>query len=92
MGRTQRTYRQRLLEIRDRMLKQSDGKLQREKYKQLWVAAHKLSAPSSTFPWPETNAVATFCMILDAIVRVNKLEMQLNGLKPDISIESNLTT
>ena len=91
MGRTQRTYRQRLLEIRDRMLKQSDGKLQREEYKQLWVSAHKLSAPSSTFPWPDTNAVATFCMILDAMVRLNELEIQLNKLKSEKLDISNLT-
>ncbi|MHA2097430.1 MAG: hypothetical protein ACW99A_01980 [Candidatus Kariarchaeaceae archaeon] len=77
MGRTQKTYRIRLLEIRERMLRKYGRGIRREDYKELWVAAHKLSAPSSTFPWPDTHAVASFCMLLEALVRVNQIESKL---------------
>ncbi|MHA2172460.1 MAG: hypothetical protein ACXAB7_21525, partial [Candidatus Kariarchaeaceae archaeon] len=66
-----------LLEIRERMLRKYGRGIRREDYKELWVAAHKLSAPSSTFPWPDTHAVASFCMLLEALVRVNQIESKL---------------
>lgn len=80
MGRTQKTYRMRLLEIRERLLRRYGQGIKREDYKELWIAAHKLSAPASTFPWPDTHAVASFCMLLEALVRVNQLEEKLGEI------------
>jgi hypothetical protein len=42
-----------------------------------WVATHRLSAPASNFPWPDTHAVAFFCMILDLLADIQKLEEDL---------------
>ena len=80
MGRTQKTYRMRMLEIRDRLLRKYGRGVRREDYKELWVAAHKLSAPASTFPWPDTHAVASFCMILEAFVKINQLESKIKDI------------
>lgn len=81
MGRTQRTYRTRLQEIRDRMLKLVKNNKFEQKYKKLWVSAHNLSAPASTFPWPETHAVATFCMLLEALKQLHEIEELINENK-----------
>ena len=83
MGRTQKTYRIRLLEIRERLMRKYGSGIRREDYKNLWVAAHKLSAPSSTFPWPDTHAVASFCMLLEILVHINKLEKLVSKLSID---------
>ncbi|OLS25768.1 MAG: hypothetical protein HeimC2_17030 [Candidatus Heimdallarchaeota archaeon LC_2] len=69
----------RMLAIRDRLLRKYGRGVRREDYKELWVAAHKLSAPASTFPWPDTHAVASFCMLLEALVKINRLEKKINS-------------
>jgi len=86
MGRTQRTYRMRMLAIRDRMVNQVRSPILREKYRKLWVSAHKLSAESSTFPWPNTHGVATFCMVLEGWKKVKRLELRVEEAKNRINL------
>ncbi len=64
----------RLQEIRDRMLRLVKDNRFKDKYKEIWVISHNLSAPASTFPWPDTQAVATFCMLLEAMRKLIELE------------------
>jgi hypothetical protein len=71
----------RLQEIRDRMLRMSDDKQFNQVYKQIWVSAHTLSAPASTFPWPDTYAVASYCMLLELLKDTYELETQINNLE-----------
>jgi hypothetical protein len=52
-------------------------KLSSENTNRLWEAAHNLSAPASTLPYPDTHAIATFCMILDCMAEVIKIEEEL---------------
>lgn len=86
MGRTQRTYRMRMLDIRDRMVRNVRSPTLREKYRKLWVSAHNLSAEASTFPWPNTHGVATFCMVLEAWNRAKSLETKVEMLKHQITL------
>ena len=77
MGRTQKTYRMRLLAIRDRMLKLLGPRLKGE-YEKLWVGAHTLSGPASVFPYSDTHAVITFSMIVDVLSKIIELETQIS--------------
>ena len=72
MGRTQTTYRMRLQQIRDRLTSLST--YNKQKYHQLWQICHQLSAPSSTLPYPDTHAIATFAMILEMGARLSQIE------------------
>lgn len=68
MGRTLKTYRMRLNQIRDkysRLLTETES---------IWVAAHRLSAPASTFPWPDTSAVAVYSVLVDIFSNLIRLE------------------
>jgi len=76
MGRTQATYRRRLQNIRDRLLRLSP--VDKSKYRDLWEVAHQLSAPSSTLPYPDTHAIASFCMILEGLARLSELKTELD--------------
>ena len=81
MGRTQRTYRMRMQAIRDRMMGNFRSPTLRERYRKLWVSAHQLSAESSTFPWPDTHGVSTFCMTLDALRKLKRVEDKVQRLQ-----------
>lgn len=72
MGRTQHTYRMRLQSLSNRMMKYMP--MSRMKYKDLWEIAHQLSGPASAVPYPDTHAIASFCMILEAITRLDELK------------------
>ncbi len=76
----------RLQEIRDRMLRLVKDNRLKDKYKEMWVISHNLSAPASTFPWPDTHAVATFCMLLEAMRKLIELEESILSEKNKLSI------
>lgn len=76
MGRTLATYRIRLNTVQDRLSKIL--KRMGEYNEQLWVATHRLSAPASNFPWPDTHAVASWCMVLELIKELLSLEREVN--------------
>ncbi len=72
MGRTLKTYRMRLNQLREkysRLLSNSEP---------LWAAAHRLSAPASTFPWPDTSTVATYSILIDIFANIIRLERGLD--------------
>jgi hypothetical protein len=51
-----------------------------KRYKELWIASHNFSAPASAFPWPDTHAVASYCMLLEALKQLNELEDEIKGI------------
>ena len=84
MGRTLTTYRMRIQEIRNRMMKFAGNQSMKIKYMDLWTHVHNLSAPASSLPWPDSHAVATFCMVLEAMKTVEMLEKELEQLKNNV--------
>lgn len=78
MGRTQHTYRMRLRALSDHLMKVIGTRF-RSEYQRLWSAAHNLSAPASTLPWLDTYAIATYCVILELMVKINELESKLKA-------------
>ncbi len=78
MGRTIRTYRQRLNELRRKFVKISQGLVPHLPVERPWVAAHRLSAPGSTFPWPDTAMVVTMSMLLEFTKDIGDIERLLN--------------
>ncbi len=74
MGRTVRTYRQRLNELRRKFTKISKDLVPHLPIERPWIAAHRLSAPGSTFPWPDTAMVATMSMLLEFTKDIGDIE------------------
>lgn len=78
MGRTQHTYRMRLQSTRDHLIKHFKDTTLKAKYRKIWIDAHNLSAPSSTLPYPDTLAIATFSMILGAYVSIQEMREKID--------------
>jgi len=74
VGRTIRTYRQRLNEVRRRFIRISSKLFPHLPIERPWIAAHHLSASGSTFPWPDTAMIATMSMILEFMKAITELE------------------
>ncbi len=73
MGRTLRTYRMRLNQIREKY-----GRLFPDS-ETMWTAAHRLSAPASAFPWPDTAIALHYSILIDIFANIIKLEEALDG-------------
>ena len=81
MGRTLHTYRMRLQVIRDQMNRVLKPHLNDESfsnYHKIWENIHQYAAPASTYPWPDTKAILTYCIILELMGKVEKLEKMLD--------------
>ena len=76
MGRTQHTYRMRLRQVRNQMMKLLPTR-ERKNYDEIWKSAQHLSAPASAFPSPSTHFVITFSVLVEVIKRLNDLEKEL---------------
>ena len=63
--------------IRERMFKMLRGHIDKDRYKELWEDINLLSPAASAFPWPDTRAVITYMMLLDVMVKLDKLEEEL---------------
>ncbi|MCY3414125.1 MAG: hypothetical protein INQ03_20945 [Candidatus Heimdallarchaeota archaeon] len=77
MGRTVNTFRMRLLETREQMMKMLHGQVDLNRYKTLYEDIQQMAAPASTFNWPDTRAVVTYMMLLDVMVHLDRLEQQV---------------
>ncbi len=74
MGRTTITYRMRMQALRDKMMRIFRNK----EYKELWERTSMLASAASTFDCSDTDSVITYCMLLDIITDLNKLEEVFN--------------
>ena len=81
MGRTLHTYRMRLQSIRDQMNRILKPHLDKDtfaNYHRIWEGVHHYAAPASAYPWPDTQAIITYCMILELMGQVEILEKKLD--------------
>lgn len=78
MGRTTRTFRMRTMEVREHLISLFGKRINQNRYKKLWEDINMFSSSASTFNWPDTSAVLTYCMLLEIMVEVEDLERKLN--------------
>ena len=50
-----------------------------EQYNDLWEGAKKLSYAGSTFPYPDAGVVATYSMVLQLNMKIQKLERMIDS-------------
>jgi hypothetical protein len=78
----------RLQSARDQMIKMIHDSDLKTKYRKIWIDAHNLSAPSSTLPYPDTLAIATFSMMLGVVVSIDELKESLRNYSSSSSSNS----
>lgn len=79
MGRTQLTYRIRMEQERVELQKILRNYIDMEQYNSMWEGAKNLSYAGSTFPYPDAGVVATYCMILQLNIKIQKLERLIDS-------------
>lgn len=74
VGRTTRTFRMRTLELRERLLSIFRTHEMKSAYKEAWERINMFSSAASAMNFSDTNALIIYCMLLDIMVQLEKLE------------------
>ncbi len=79
MGRTLQTFRIRLITYREKYTRLLQKMLPTSQIELGWIGAHRLSAPASTLPWPDTESVVLYTIFVQLYREILLAEKRLKN-------------